>query len=507
MCRWVSYHVLTHSVVAMGLVQEYEERLHTLERSEAELREAEEAAAAARAAEEAAENALKQSEKAAELQKLEIAEEERQRALEAHLPVVVGPRAALLIGIMRFGRGQSGAPDTGSGPHLLWPDLSQSLEAVEEKLQQSGGNLVTRMELLELSLALRAVQFGLTADPPHCRAHAQPNDCVDESEVVQLVVAYNAAAVEALPPGQRARDTLWKAELLCAEPNLLSRHSKAYGKLRATTLNNLACCYRGMNQPHAALKYWKQTLSLQESLAGGGRNDFHTAGTHLNLAELYGSTGFHHGAFRHAQTAVAYLLRRFDLKGPPASASAGNAAAAATERGEWSRTGVSLAQREIHQLLLQAATSGARRRKLALLVAAFERLAASLPGLRRRNEAAIAAQTSATLRDAAVLNASLNPAPVKEHEQQNKRQLQGHHRKANRTREEHSRRPALGGSVSVQMSDQRMSAAADSTQHRPRRRHSSGLVPHSMNGTKAHVSSPPGSCNHALPTLRRHRFP
>jgi hypothetical protein len=140
-------------------------------------------------------------------------------------------------------------------------------------------------------------------------------------------------------------------------------------------------------------------------------------------------------------------------------------------------------------------------------VAAFERLAASLRGLRRRNEAAIAAQTSATLRDAAVLNASLNPAPVKEHEQQNKRQLQGHHRKANRTREEHSRRPALGGSVSVQMSDQRMSAAADSTQHRPRRRHSSGLVPHSMNGTKAHVSSPPGSCNHALPTLRRHRFP
>ena len=133
--------------------------------------------------------------------------------------------------------------------------------------------------------------------------------------ILALVVAYNAAAVEALPPSQRARDTLWKAELLCSEPRML-RRCESLTKLRATTLNNLACCYRGMGQAHAALKYWKQTLGLQEGLKGSAQ-EFQRAGTHLNLAELYGTTRYHPGAVRHAQTAVAYLLRRFELTRPP----------------------------------------------------------------------------------------------------------------------------------------------------------------------------------------------
>jgi tetratricopeptide (TPR) repeat protein len=311
-------------------------------------------------------------------------------------------------------------------------------------LHMGSGDVLAAMETMELATALRAVQFGVAADPQYCRTD---HGCVDEADIVELVVAYNTAAVEGLGPGQHARDTLWKAELLCAESKLIAS-SKSQIKLRATTLNNLACCYRGMNQPHAALKYWKQTLSLQEGL-GGSTLEFQRAGTHLNLAELYASTRYHHGAVRHAQTAVGYLLRRFQLGSTRPGGAVGGGAA-----------GLS---REDVRSLKQQATTAPRRRKLALLVAALDRLASSLLGMRRRAEASLATQTAAILREALV-----GDSPTT-----------------------HVHRQARPGSLPA------LEHLGDSAELQ-KRRHSSAAI--------SRASAPPDSSVH-LPALQRYRFP
>ena len=154
-----------------------------------------------------------------------------------------------------------------------------------------------------------------------------------------------------------------------------------------------------MNQPHAALKYWKQTLSLQEGLRGSTL-EFQRAGTHLNLAELYAATRYHHGAVRHAQTAVAYLLRRFQL-------------GQATSRGAAIGGNAVGFSREDVRNLKQQATTALQRRKLALLVAALDRLASSLLGLRRRAEASLVIQTAEALRAALIGDSS--PERVHQH--------------------------------------------------------------------------------------------
>jgi tetratricopeptide (TPR) repeat protein len=478
--RWVSYHVLTHSVVAMGLVHEFEERLFFVERMEIEMQQ-EEAAAEEAAKAEAEASAIAQevaAEAARQAEKLMAAD--RQREIEEAAPVVVGPRAALLIEIMRFGR-PTPSHNVGETPKALWPDLDQPLDQVQEELeiQKGRGNILAAMELMELAIALQAVQFGVAADPWHCR---EEEGCVEQSAIVELVVAYNTAAVEALAPGQRARDTLWKAELLCAEPKLIAR-SKSQTKIRATTLNNLACCYRGMDQPHAALKYWKQTLGLQEGL-GGSTLEFQRAGTHLNLAELYASTRYHHGSVRHAQTAVAYLLRRFELgpvtrPGVSASSPAGGRSGGAAEWG--GRSAVGLGGDDI-QSLKQQATTAPRRRKLALLVAAFDRLASSLRGLRRRAEASLATQTATALR-AALMGTSA------EQQQQQQQSLP----------QRPESLPALGGSDGS-MQIQEASKAAASVESKRR---------HSSMGVLLREDAPPPSNSAAvrLPALQRHRFP
>jgi len=467
--EWVSYHILTHTVVGMGLVDEFEGRLHAVEEQEEVTKANEMAQAQANMkAEEAREMAVEVAAEAAR-HAMRLIEADRQRELEESAPVIVGPRAALLIEVMRFGR-PTPKHYVGEAPKPLWPDLDQSLEDVEEELQlaKGMGNVLGALQLMELAVALRAVEFGVEEDPWHCR---EEEGCVDESLIVQLVAAYNTAAVEALAPGQFVRDTLWKAELLCAEPKLISP-SKAQTKLRATTLNNLACCYRGMGQPHAALKYWKQTLGLQEGLSGNAL-EFQRAGTHLNLAELYASTKYHHGSVRHAQTAIAYLLRRFDL-GPQTHP--GHTAGGHTSTGgeDYGRSSVGLGKADIQSLKAQA-TSGPRKRKLALLVAAFDRLAASLRGLRRRAEASLANQTAAALR------AALMGMPAEE-EVPRPESL-----------------PALGRSGNTSMPREIMGAATPSPKMR---RSSTGVIAQGM----AQGESPPAALV-PLPALQRHRFP
>ena len=465
--EWVSYHILSHSVVGMGLVHEFEDRLHAVEQQEVVTKANDMAEAEAeREMEEAREMASEVAAEAAR-QAMALIEADRDREIEEAAPVIVGPRAALLIEVMRFGRPQP-KHIAGKAPKPLWPDLDQSLDDVEEELQMAKGvgNVLGAMELMELAVALRAVEYGVEEDPRHCR---EEEGCVGEESIAQLVVLYNTAAVEALAPGQFARDTLWKAELLCAELKLISR-SKAQTKLRATTLNNLACCYRGMGQPHAALKYWKQTLGLQEGLSGSAL-EFQRAGTHLNLAELYASTRYHHGSVRHAQTAIAYLLRRFEL-GPevhPAHTAGGHS----TGGEDYGRSSVGLGKGDIKSLEAQA-TSSSRKRKLALLVAAFDRLAASLRGLRRRAEASLANQTAAALR-AALMGM---PAEQESHRPESL--------------------PALGRSDNTTIS----SSLGAATPSPKLRRSSTGVIAQGM----AQGESPPAA-SIALPVLQRHRFP
>ncbi len=444
--RWVSYHVLSHSVVAMGLVHEFEERLLLAERQSSVLRREQATAMAVARTQAAAEELVQEIAHLAACTARDIRDACRRREIEEAAPVLVGPRAALLVQIMRFGRPEP-VHNIGEAPKKLWPNLDQSVEEVEEDLElhRGSGDVLAVMETMELAIALRAVQFGVVADPRHCRAD---HGCVDEADIVDLVVAYNTAAVQGLGPGQHARDTLWKAELLCAESKLIAG-SKAQIKLRATTLNNLACCYRGMNQPHSALKYWKQTLSLQEGLAGSTL-EFQRAGTHLNLAELYASTRYYHGAVRHAQTAVGYLLRRFQL-------------GSATRPGGAVSRGAAGLSREDVRSLKQQATTAPRRRKLALLVAALDRLASSLLGMRRRAEASLATQTAAILRAALV-----GDSPTT-----------------------HEHRQARPGSLPA------LEQLSDSTEPQ-KRRHSSAAI--------SRASAPLDSGVH-LPALRRHRFP
>ena len=392
--EWVSYHMLSHSLVAMGLVHEFETRLTLLAQEAEEAAQAQARADAAAKQAQAAVEAAEKVEAAYEAEQHEAAVERKVAETSAAVSAL-SPRATLLLQVLRVGRP--------AGERGVWPDLTRSRSSVEAELEQAHANGEGRglaaLELMELAAALQAAEKGVWSDPQRWRDEG----CVDEPTILALVVAYNAAAVEALPPSQRARDTLWKAELLCSEPRML-RRCESLTKLRATTLNNLACCYRGMGQAHAALKYWKQTLGLQEGLKGSAQ-EFQSAGTHLNLAELYGTTRYHPGAVRHAQTAVAYLLRRFELTRPPPFAEGrkgrrGKRQGPPVAVGE-PNSAVGLGGAEVRSLLEQATTAG-RRKKLALLVAAYDRLAASLRGLRRRAEAGLATQTAVWLREGLV---------------------------------------------------------------------------------------------------------
>ena len=116
---------------------------------------------------------------------------------------------------------------------------------------------------------------------------------------------------------------------------------------------------------------------------------------------------------------------------------------------------------------------------LALLVAAFDRLASSLRGLRRRAEASLATQTATALR------AALMGTSSAEQQQQSLPQRP-------------ESLPALGRSDgSMQMQDASNKAAASVES---KRRHSSM-------GVLLREDAPPPSNGVRLPALQRHRFP
>ncbi|RLN86310.1 hypothetical protein BBJ28_00010349 [Nothophytophthora sp. Chile5] len=178
--------------------------------------------------------------------------------------------------------------------HRLDEECVHQQRAVLLPFPTTQGNYLKAFDCMERALVLRRHFFGLESDEvvQACRALAEMCNLLAMSFLQQDNYAVTI-------------DLLKKAEVLT------QRHHPAE---RATTLNNLACYYRRLGKPHAAMTSLKRALELEKRL----ENLRNAADTHLNMCAVLSQLGKHQEALEHAQEALITLQEGF-FQGKPAS--------------------------------------------------------------------------------------------------------------------------------------------------------------------------------------------
>ena len=123
-----------------------------------------------------------------------------------------------------------------------------------------------------------------------------------ENEIEEISLKCNKLAMDYLR-ADKLKDSLTllqRAELLLTSENPIPNRLK----LLALTFNNLGCYYKKKKQPTVALKYLKESLSLEMQTEADGVN---VAGTHLNICAILSSVGRHDQAYTHARQSLAIL--------------------------------------------------------------------------------------------------------------------------------------------------------------------------------------------------------
>lgn len=158
------------------------------------------------------------------------------------------------------------------------------------------GRTIDAIEYLEHSLVMRTKMYGT------------PSMEVDRAGR-SLVTSCNTGAMMALQASSfpLCSELLRKADALTRNSKLIPNKQRRL-RLRAVTLNNLACFYRRRKKLHSALRQLEEALGLELMCEEGVQGP---AGTHLNICAVLGELGQHEAALMHAKSALDLLLVEF----------------------------------------------------------------------------------------------------------------------------------------------------------------------------------------------------